>query len=133
MFGIEEDEDIMHLTRGDKAEFSVYYPIYVDDEVKNYVFKSGDRLSFIVKEKKGYTKEEVFRKDFIISEETPYPLITLTGEETKWGEIKNKKQVFWFDVVLNDDVTIMGFSEDGAAKIYLYPEAGEKGEEDSDE
>lgn len=130
MFGIEQKEDIIHLTRGDKAEFSFYYPIYEGDEEKNYIFQKGDKVTFIVKEKNGYTKEEIFRKNFIIQEETPYPIITLTGEETKWGEIKNKKNTYWFDIVLNDDITIMGFSNDGACKIYLYPDAGDEGKED---
>ena len=127
MFGIDCEDDTIHLTRGDKAEFSFYYPIYdvSDGSVKNYNFKIGDKVTFVVKSKKGYTKQEIFRKDFFISEETPYPLITLTGEETKWETVKNKKTVYWYDIVLNDDITIKGFDEDGASKLYLYPEAEE--------
>lgn len=127
MFGIEQKKDVMYLTRGDDMEFAVYYPIYdtETEEATNYVFQKGDKLTFVVKSKNGYTKEEVFRKDFIIQEETPYPEIKLSGNETKWGQIKNKKAVYWFDVVLNDTQTIMGYSDEGAAKIYLLPEASE--------
>ena len=129
MYGIDLEEDTIHLTRGDKLEFSFYYPILNidDDTISNYVFQKGDKVTFVVKQKKGYAdiEKEVFRKTFIISEETPYPLITLSGEETKWGEVKNKKTVYWYDIVLNDEITILGFDENGAKKIYLYPESRE--------
>ncbi len=123
-----EDNVTIHLTRGDKIEnLSFYYPIYdkATETISNYVFKVGDKVSFIVKAKKGYTKEEIFRKDFTIEEETEYPVITLTGEDTKWGEMKNKKTTYWYDIVLNDDTTIVGYDDEGAKKIYLYPEGDE--------
>ena len=124
----QEDEVTIHLTRGDKIEnLCVCYPIEEEDEIKNYTFKVGDKISFIVKEKKGYTEENVFRKDFIIDEETEYAQINLNAEETKWGETKNKKTVFWYDIVLNDNVTILGYDDEGAKKIYLYPEGGKDG------
>lgn len=128
MIAVGEDNTTIHLTRGDKIEnLSFFYPIYNDstEEVNNYVFKAGEKISFIVKEKKGYTKEEVFRKDFIINEETEYPKITLTSEETKWGDMKNKKTIYWYDIVLNDNITILGYDDEGAKKIYLYPEGDE--------
>ena len=130
MFGIDCEDDSIHLTRGDKAEFSFYRPIMdvSSGKISNYIFKKGDKVTFIVKKKKGYAKleDEIFRKDFIIEEETPYPLIHLEGKETKWGEIKNKKTVYWFDIVVNDENTPIGYNEDGATKLYLYPEAGER-------
>lgn len=124
----QEDNTTLHLTRGDKVDnLSFYYPISEGDEIKNYTFKVGDKITFIVKEKKGYTKEEIFRKDFIIDEETEYPQISLSSEETKWGDIKNKKTTYWYDIVLNDEKTILGYDDEGAKKIYLYPEGGENG------
>ena len=95
---------------------------------KDYIFKKGDKISFIVKEKKGYDKQEVFRKEFYVEEETKNPIIKLSGEETKWGNIKNKKTIYWYDIVLNDDITILGYDDEGAKEIYLYPEGGEKNE-----
>lgn len=123
-----EDNVTIHLTRGDKVEnLAFYYPIYDKgtDTVSNYIFKVGDKISFIVKEKKGYSKKEVFRKEFTIKEETEYPIITLAGEETKWGDIKNKKNTYWYDIVLNDEQTILGYDDEGAKKLYLYPEGDE--------
>lgn len=123
-----EDNVTLHLTRGDRVDnLSFCFPVSEGDTIKNYTFKVGDKISFIVKEKKGYNKEEVFRKDFIIDEETEYPQIILSVEETKWGDIKNKKATYWYDIVLNDDKTILGYDDEGAKKIYLYPEGGENG------
>lgn len=129
MIAVDPDDLVtIHLTRGDKVDnLAFFYPIEEDGEVTNYIFKVGDKVSFIVKQKKGYSKEEVFRKDFIIQEETEYPEIVLTGEETKWGDMKNKKTTYWYDIVLNDDVTILGYDDEGAKKLYLYPEGGENG------
>lgn len=123
-----EDNVTIHLTRGDRVDhLSFNFPIEINQgEIVNYTFKGGDKISFIVKEKKGYSKNEIFRKDFYIEEETENPEINLTGEETKWGEIKNKKATYWYDIVLNDNITILGYDDEGAKKIYLYPEGGEK-------
>lgn len=123
----ETDKTTIHLTRGDRIEHLAFYlPIKLQDgTIQNYIFKVGDKISFIVKEKKGYDKPEVFRKDFFIEEETEYPEINLQGTETKWGEILNKRATYWYDIVLNDDITILGFDENGAKQIYLYPEGGE--------
>ena len=39
--------------------------------------------------------------------------------------MKNKKTIYWYDIVLNDDITILGYDDEGAKKIYLYPEGEE--------
>lgn len=122
-----EDNTRLHLTRGDRVDnLSFNFPILEGGQIKDYIFKKGDKISFIVKEKKGYSKQEVFRKEFFVEKETKNPIINLTGEETKWGEIKNKRTIYWYDIVLNDDVTILGYDDEGAKEIYLYPEGGEK-------
>ena len=129
MLVVDPDDNVtIHLTRGDKVNnLSFYYPIYNSDthEEENYVFKVGDKISFIVKKKKGYTKGEVLRKEFYIEEETEFPEIKLTPKDTKKFELKNKKETYWYDIVLNDDITILGYDEDGAKKIIVYPEGGE--------
>ena len=81
--------------------------------------------------KKGYTKKEVFRKDYTLrdigyTEPTLCPEIILTEEETKMFPLSNKKQTFWYDLVLNDTTTMLGYDEDGAKKIIVYPEADEE-------
>ena len=37
----------------------------------------------------------------------------------------DKKVKYWYNVVVNDDVTIIGSDEDGEKTIIIYPEVGE--------
>ena len=135
MLAIDPEDNTIYITRGDVPVFSKIafcLPIYNDEtgEEELYQFKLTDKISFIVKEKKGYTKDEVFRIDKTLAEmgytePTYYPEIPLTEEMTKKFILSNKKTVYWYDVVLNDTATIIGFDEDGAKKIIVYPEGGE--------
>jgi len=132
-----EDGKTIHLTRGDKTsgEFNrlaFYFPIYniETEEIENYKFKPTDKISFIVKEKKGYTKDELLRKEYLISElgytETvEFPELILTPEDTKVFPLLNKKKIYWYDLVLNDATTMLGMDDEGAKKIIVYPEGGE--------
>ena len=130
-----EDKTI-HITRGDAtSEFNrlaFYFPYY-DKETeaeKNYKFKPTDKISFIVFEKKGYTKSEVLRKEYILAdigytEPTETPEIPLTAEDTKKFPLTNKAQTYWYDIVLNDTTTILGYDNEGAKKMIVYPAAEE--------
>ena len=102
-------------------------------EEEYYKFKFTDKLSFVVFEKKGYTKEEVFRIDWVVKdlnypEESESVEIPLIEELTKLFPQTNKKKVYWYDICLNDTTTILGFDEDGAKKLIVYPEGGEADE-----
>lgn len=134
MIVIGEDRQTIYLTRGDKtSEFfrlAFYFPIYnyVTKQEEKYKFKLTDKISFIVKEKKGYTKEEVFRVEKTIAEmgytePTEYPEIILTEKDTKEFELLNKKKTYWYDIVLNDTTTILGYDLDGGKKLIVFPEA----------
>lgn len=130
-----EDKTI-HITRGDAtSEFNrlaFYFPYY-DKETeteKNYKFKPTDKISFVVFEKKGYTKSEVLRKEYILAdigytEPTETPEIPLTAEDTKKFPLTNKAQTYWYDIVLNDTTTILGYDNEGAKKMIVYPAAEE--------
>ena len=63
---------------------------------------------------------------------TYYPESQLTSEEAKKFDLLNKSKTYWYDIVLNDETTILGFMIDdddktGASKIIVFPE-GEEGE-----
>lgn len=138
MVAIDDDKTTIYITRGDKTngkfnKLAFYFPIYnmQTKQEENYVFKLEDKIDFIVMQKKGYTKEEVFRKTYKIkdlgyTEPTEHPEIPLTSIDTKKFELLNKKKTYWYDLVLNDDTTILGTDEDGAKKIVVYPEGGEQ-------
>lgn len=138
-----EDNRTIYLTRGDEtSEFfklAFYFPIwnYETQQEEKYLFQLDDKISFIVMKKKGYTQEELFRVEKTLREmgepePTYYPEIRLTEEETKLFDLTNKSQTYWYDIVLNDTTTVLGFMIDDddkteASKIIVFPE-GEEGE-----
>ena len=136
MIAIGEDKQTIYLTRGDTTDkfhrIAFYYPIYnfVTGKEEKYTFQLKDKIAFVVKEKKGYTKQEVLRIEKTLSEmgyvePTQYPEIQLTEEDTKAFDLLDKRKVYWYDIVLNDTTTILGYDQDGAKKLIVFPEAEE--------
>lgn len=133
MIEIGEDQQTIYLTRGDTPAFNeiAFYLPLTEDESEKYQFQLTDKISFVVKEKKGYTKAEVLRIEKTLSEmgylePTYYPAIPFTSTDTKKFELLDKKKTYWYDIVLNDTTTIIGYDENGAKKLIVYPEAGER-------
>ena len=137
MIKIDNETKTIYLTKGDAPtpEFNriaVCLPIYnvSTGEEEYYKFKLTDKLSFVVFEKGGYTKKEVFRIDWTVSE-LDYPEeavsveIPLTEELTKLFPQTNKKKIYCYDIALNDTTTILGIDEDGFKKLVIFPEGGE--------
>lgn len=136
MIAIGEDKRTIYLTRGDEtSEFfrlAFYFPIwnFKTQKEEKYTFQLTDKIAFVVKEKKGYTKTEVFRIEKTLAEmgevePTQYPEIQLSEEETKAFDLLDKKKTYWYDIVLNDTTTILGYDEEGASKLIVFPEAEE--------
>lgn len=136
MIAIGEDKRTIYLTRGDTtSEFfrlAFYFPIwnFATGKEEKYAFQLTDKIAFVVKEKKGYTKQEVLRIEKTLAEmgytePTQYPEIQLTEEDTKAFDLLDKKKVYWYDIILNDTTTILGYDEEGASKLVVYPEAEE--------
>lgn len=137
---IEEDKTTFCITRGDTTtgEFNnlaFYLPIYNIETEKEelYEFKPTDKITFVAFSKKGYTKTEILRKEYLLSElgyteNTTTPEIPLTEEDTKKFPLTNKAATYWYDIVLNDNLTILGFDNEGSKKMIVYPEVGEREE-----
>ena len=135
MIKIDEDQTTIRLTKGDittneynKLALRCTYYDLIDEEEKDYLFQLTDKISFVVFTKKGYTREEVLRKDYTIAdigytEPTTCPELPLTELDTKVFPQTNKPKTYWYDVVLNDTTTVIGYDEDGAKKLIVYPEA----------
>ena len=140
MIAIDEDEKTLHITRGNATQstynrLAVKFPIYdfETEETEDYEFQLTDKLTLTVYEKKGYTKNEILTKAYTISElgydePTTMPELVLTTEDTNVFELLNKPKTYWYDIVLNDDTTIIGYDEDGGTKFIVYPEAIESEE-----
>lgn len=130
----------IHLTRGDATgteynRLALQFPIYniEEEEEELYQFKTTDKLRFTVYDKKGYTKPELFTIEYTIAElgytePTTTPELILTSEDTKKFPLLNKKKTYWYDIVLNDTMTILGMDDEGTKKIIVYPEAEEEEE-----
>lgn len=137
MIFVESDNTTIHITRGDATQkkfnrLAFQFPIFnlETQEEELYEFQLDDKISFVAMEKKGYTKEEILRKDYTLRElgyvkPTTTPEIPLTAEDTKSFPMDNKKKTYWYDIVLNDETTILGIDDEGAKKIIVYPECEE--------
>lgn len=137
MIAIDNEEKTIHITRGDATQekfnrLAFNFPIYNFEtkQEEDYEFQPDDKISFVVVEKKGYTKTEVLRKEYTLREigyvtPTTTPEIVLTEEDTKVFDLANKATTYWFDIVLNDTTTILGFDDEGGKKFIVYPEADE--------
>lgn len=130
MIAIGEDQTTIHLTRGDATgtDFNVLafqFPIWDGEEETPYTFQVGDKIRFSVFDKKGYTKIPILEKEWTITTATTTPEITLTSEDTKKFELANKRKTYWYDLVLNDTTTMLGYDDDGAKKLIVYPESEE--------
>lgn len=131
------EETTIHLTRGDATQdkynkLAFVFPIYNFEtkQEENYKFQPDDKITFVVINKKGYTREEILRKEYTLrdlgyTEETEIAELPLTEEETKQFPLSDKAQTFWYDLILNDTTTMLGFDNEGAKRIIIYPEAEE--------
>ena len=138
MIAVDQDKTTIHLTRGDstgneynKLALNCTYYDATDGQEKEYMFQPSDKISFVVFSKKGYTKPEILRKDFLLSEigytePTTSPEIPLSEIDTKKFPLLNKQATYWYVITLNDTSTILGHDEDGAKHIIVYPEGSEE-------
>ena len=121
MFFINQDDLIIHCTRGDACSFSVGANL----EGAPYTFRTGDIVRFTVCTKKNYSSI-MLQKDVEVTEETEVVQIHLDSADTKFGDVISKATEYWYTVELNPDTycqTIIGHDEDGARVFMLYPEA----------
>lgn len=119
----KDDEYTLHLTRGDRCCLKVYA---IDEKTQEkYYFEKGSVVSFIIVPKKGYTEGAVLRKNVTVLEDTQEVEFLLTENDTKIGDMIDKKVKYWYNVVVNDDITIIGSDENGEKTIIIYPEVGE--------
>lgn len=113
------------ITRGDVGTLQVSA---LNDDNTDYVFKIGDIVRIKVFEKENCANV-VMQKDVEVKEEGTTVDVSLRSEDTKIGEIINKKEIYWYEVELNPDAapqTIIANDRDGEKKFILYPEGGDK-------
>ena len=52
---------------------------------------------------------------------TELPELQLTSEDTSVFPLENKKHTYNYEIILNDDTTILGSDDEGDKKIIVYP------------
>lgn len=112
MFVVNDDYSVF-CTRGDICEIPV-----------SHSFKSGDVVRFKATRKKD-CNTVVIQRDYVVESATDKITISLTGEDTKIGEVISKPTDYWYEVELNPETnpeTIIGYDEDGAKIFRLFPE-----------
>ncbi len=106
----------MHLSRGDRASFSV---VFKDGDTP-YTFQVGDVLRFTVT-KNFKTDNYVLQKEITITEETEKVNIELEPNETLFGSKIAAPTEYQYDIVLNDMYSVICYDLNGAPKLILYP------------
>lgn len=91
-----------------------------------YQFQVGDVVKFNIYDKKGYDKEPMMSKSFEVDTATYELALPLNEEDTTFGEIPNKATTYWYDITLNEDLTIVCFNEEGAREFIMYPAKGDE-------
>lgn len=122
MFVINEDMSI-YVTRGDACTIDV--SATTSEEM--YTFAEGDTIRLNVMEKRNCSNV-VLSKDVVASGGEESLAISLSGDDTKIGEVISKPTDYWYEVQLNPETqpqTIIGYDEDGGKVFRLYPEGGE--------
>lgn len=139
MIRVDEDGTTLRLTRGDGTleeynRLAFCFPIwdFENEEEVKYEFQPEDEITFIVYDKKGYTKVEILKRVFKISdlgytEGTTTPELLLAKQDTEKFELLDKPKTYWYNLILNGDTTIIGSDEDGAKKLIVYPGGTEGG------
>lgn len=91
-----------------------------------YQFEIGDIIKLNIYERNGYDKEPLKTKIIEVETSSDEVLIPMTEEDTTFGEIPNKPVTYWYDITLNDDLTIVCYNEEGAREFIMYPAKGDE-------
>lgn len=111
----------IHINRGDRLliEFSI------GNGEDKYTFKDRDKIKFSIYRKKELDKPPVLQKKITPTVGSTSVDIDVSGEDMKIGEMANKPIEYWYEIELNSDSTIIGYDDEGAKKLILYPEGAD--------
>lgn len=132
---LEINGKTIEITRGNVLPITVTAGNNIDEN--DYQFQVGDVIRFKIFDKNNVSKVYL-EKDFKIDEVATEKIITMTANEMKIGELKNKAVEYWWELELNPDTdnthTIVGYELDEEGKpdpaiIKILPEGGDYKEE----
>lgn len=116
MFKIEEKT--IRISRGNKATIELKVP--VDDDY--YEFQINDKIALKIYEQKGLNK--IYLKKIItdIKQASKTVDINIKASDSEIGELENKPITYWYEIILNDEQTLIGYDDEGPKEFILYPE-----------
>ena len=85
-----------------------------------YIFSENDEIGFYLYKKNQYNKEPVISETFIPEAGTDVIEIRISAEDMDIGGFTNVQQEYWYEITLNDEVTL-GYDADGPKVLILYP------------
>ena len=124
MFKIKNNT--IYCTRGDKGNVPITIPLD-EENTKFYKFQVGDKVRIGVYEEDNLEGCALILKEVEVTKISEIVSIPLTSDETRIGDIINEPVDYWFEIIFNDDTTILGYDEETGAKIFrLLPEGSDK-------
>lgn len=93
-----------------------------------YQFQEGDKITFNIYNKNGYDKTPLMSKEIFVAEICESVYFHLTEKDTTFGKPVNKPTIFWYDITLNDKLTVICYDEEGAKEFIEYPAKGDEEE-----
>lgn len=109
---------MIEVNRGDELSLS----LSLQQDSGTYTFVSGDKIVFSLYNKGKMNEKAVLIKEVVATGGETSLNISLTNEETKIGDLINKPVEYWYEIELNDRYTVVGYDEEGAKILMLYPE-----------
>ena len=116
------DGTTIKINRGDILPLRLTIPI---DEHTNYTFQVGDTIVFGVYGAKKMSQPALLLKEVTVAQESEYVDILLTSEDMKIGDLIDKPTDYWYEVELNGEQTVIGYDDEGAKILRLFPEGSE--------
>lgn len=115
----EKEPTTIKCNRGDKGGIKIRKKNKTTGEYEK--FNVGDTVIFSVKI--NFAEETpVIRKKIEVTEETDLVIFYLSKDDTTIGELIAEPVTYQYDIAINDDITILGYDDNGPKKFILYPE-----------
>ena len=108
------------VTRG--SQCTITLKVNPKEITEDTVFKVGDTVSFAVYGQKKLNQPPLLYKIIEINNDSNVVDIPLTSDDTKIGEMVNKPIKYWYEIELNDKITLVGYDNNGPKIFVLYPE-----------
>lgn len=118
----------LKINRGNTLRFD--YSILGGDTP--YIFEEDDVIVFSIYEAFGLENEPKLFMEFKPEPDTSEITIVIPKDKMKFAPMSSMEQDYWYEITLNEE-TVLGFDDDGAKIITIYPEgkAPENGKEDN--